>query len=65
MQQYITSFALKAGNPNYFLGRPNAPFFPQYGRNNSVQVLNNTGFSQIKDPNANYRCAYWQKALFE
>jgi carboxylesterase type B len=65
MQQYITSFALKAGNPNYFLGRPNAPFFPQYGRNNSVQILNSTGFRQLPDDNANYRCAYWQKALFE
>jgi hypothetical protein len=65
MQQYIASFALKAGSPNYFLGKPNAPWFPVYGRNSSVQILNSTGFKQANDPNNNYRCTYWQKALFE
>jgi len=58
LQTYITSFAL-TGNPN----APQAPYFPQYGKNNSVLILNSTIYTAV-DADANVRCDFWQKALF-
>lgn len=59
MQEYITRFA-ETGNPN----EKGVPFFPMYGGNDTVQVLNVTGISQARDPVANARCDWWQKALY-
>ncbi|KAF4547710.1 Carboxylesterase-like protein 3 [Elsinoe fawcettii] len=59
LQEYITSFA-QDGNPN----EPGVPFFELYGPDARVQVLNVTGFSGTRDPAANRRCNYWQKALY-
>jgi acetylcholinesterase len=35
-----------------------------YGPNASVLRLNVTGIDQVRDSNANARCAWWQKALY-
>ncbi|KAK5172923.1 uncharacterized protein LTR77_003045 [Saxophila tyrrhenica] len=59
LQEYITSFAMD-GNPN----ERGVPHFPMYGDDATVQVLNATGISQLMDPTANYRCNWWQKALY-
>ncbi|KAF2219183.1 carboxylesterase family protein-like protein [Elsinoe ampelina] len=59
LQEYITSFA-QDGDPN----EPGVPFFDLYGPDASVKVLNITGFSETRDPAANRRCNYWQKALY-
>jgi len=59
MQSYITEFA-KTGNPN----ARGLPFFPMYGSNNTVQTLGPRTISQMRDPAANARCAWWQKGLF-
>jgi hypothetical protein len=48
------------GNPN----GDGVPFFPLYGDDATVQVLNITGISQAKDEYANYRCDWWQKGLY-
>ncbi|KAI9666250.1 MAG: hypothetical protein M1821_004185 [Bathelium mastoideum] len=63
-QEYLTNFA-ETGNPN----GDGLPFFPIYGANATQQVLNLTSslavnISQTMDPAANYRCDYWQKALY-
>jgi len=59
LQDYITGFAMR-GFPN----EVGVPYFPQYGSNASIQVLNVTGVSQIMDPTANQRCNWWQQALY-
>ncbi|TKX25031.1 hypothetical protein C1H76_2741 [Elsinoe australis] len=59
LQEYITSFA-QDGNPN----EPGVPFFNLYGDDAGVQVLNITGITEMRDPAANRRCNYWQKALY-
>lgn len=59
LQEYITHWAA-TGNPN----QPGVPFFPIYSDNATVQDLNATGISQVMDPTANERCAWWQKALY-
>jgi len=59
LQEYITAFA-ETGTPN----EAGVPFFPIYGNNATVQVLNVTGISEAVDPAANARCDYWQKALY-
>jgi len=59
MQDYITSFA-ETGNPN----EEGVPYFPIYGPNATIQVLNTTSIFQMKDPAANYRCNYWQRAIY-
>jgi len=59
LQEYITHFAA-AGNPNV----QGVPYFPMYGANATVQVLNITGIREGIDPTANYRCDWWQKALW-
>jgi len=59
MQQYITDFA-QTGSPN----GPGVPKFSMYGSSSTEQNLNVTGFAPMKDPTANARCAWWQKALY-
>lgn len=59
MQEYITHFA-ETGNPN----EAGVPFFPIYSNNATVQLLNVGGISETADPAANYRCDWWQKALY-
>ncbi|KAF2769025.1 carboxylesterase family protein-like protein [Teratosphaeria nubilosa] len=59
LQDYITTFA-ETGLPN----KAGAPYFQVYGSNATVQDLNITGISQVVDPTANYRCDWWQKALY-
>lgn len=59
MQEYITHFA-ETGNPN----EQGVPYFPIYGQNSTVDVLNITGIREAADPAANYRCDWWQKGLY-
>lgn len=59
LQQYITDFAEK-GTPN----AAGVPYFSMYGGNATVQDLNITGISHVRDPTANYRCDWWQKVLY-
>jgi acetylcholinesterase len=59
LQEFITSFAEE--------GRPAAPGvhqFNMYGPDAAVLKLNISGIDQIRDSNANARCAWWQKALY-
>lgn len=58
LQEYITRFA-ETGNPNV----QGVPYFDLYSANATVQVLNITGISEIRDPAANARCDWWQKGL--
>jgi cholinesterase len=59
MQKYLMSFVL-TGDPNV-----NATVeIPEYGEGSLVLDLNVTGIIPIKDPNANPRCDWWQKALY-
>ena len=60
LQEYITNFAEK-GSPN----GPGVPHFQMYGPDATVQDLNITGISELMDPAANYRCDWWQKALYQ
>jgi carboxylesterase type B len=60
LQEYITNFAEK-GTPN----GPGVPHFQMYGPHATVQDLNITGISELMDPAANYRCDWWQKALYQ
>jgi carboxylesterase type B len=59
LQEYITHFA-EFGTPS----EKGVPYFPLYGNNATVQVLNVTGITQARDPAANERCNWWQKALY-
>ena len=63
-QEYLTNFA-ETGNPN----GDGLPYFPIYGQNATQQVLNLTSslavtINQTRDPAANDRCDWWQKALY-
>lgn len=60
LQEYITHFA-ETGSPN----ERGVPNFDMYGPNAEVQVLGITGISEAMDPTANYRCNWWQKALYQ
>ncbi|KAH6714768.1 carboxylesterase family protein-like protein, partial [Leptodontidium sp. MPI-SDFR-AT-0119] len=59
IQQFITSFA-KDGRPS----ANNIRQFNMYGPNASILRFNVTDIDEIRDSNANTRCAWWQKALF-
>lgn len=59
LQEYITSFATN-GVPS----GPGIPMFPLYGADATVVRLNATGIGEMRDPTANARCLWWQKALF-
>ena len=61
LQQYIVSFAT-TGVPSSHAA--NGVTFPSYGGKDQAVVLNVTGPSVRKDPTANARCAWWQKALY-
>ncbi|CAO2656079.1 Nn.00g048820.m01.CDS01 [Neocucurbitaria sp. VM-36] len=59
LQQFIASFAEE--------GAPEAggiTQFNMYGPDASVLKLNVTGIEEVRDSNANARCAWWQKALY-
>ena len=60
LQEYITQFAM-TGTPN----ERGVPHFQLYGPDATVQDLNITGISELMDPAANYRCNWWQKALYQ
>ena len=59
MQQYITDFA-QTGTPN----GAGVPMFNMYGSGSNEENLNVTGFMPMRDPTANARCAWWQKAQY-
>lgn len=59
LQEYITHFA-ETGSPN----EAGVPYFPMYGNNATIQVLNIDGITEAVDPAANYRCDWWQKGLY-
>ncbi|EME40268.1 hypothetical protein DOTSEDRAFT_74915 [Dothistroma septosporum NZE10] len=59
MQRYVTRFAMY-GDPN----GEETPQFDVYGDEAMVQVLKTDGFGQTRDPAANERCEWWQKALY-
>jgi carboxylesterase type B len=59
MQQYITDF-VQTGAPN----GNGVPQFNMYGTSANEQNLNVTGFMPMRDPTANARCMWWQKALY-
>jgi carboxylesterase type B len=60
LQEYITNFA-ENGSPN----GAGVPHFQMYGPDATVQDLNITGITEVMDPAANYRCNWWQKALYQ
>lgn len=59
LQDYLTSFA-QNGEPS----GEGFPSFPLYGPSSTEINLNITGINPIKDPTANPRCLFWQKALY-
>ncbi|OQV05710.1 hypothetical protein CLAIMM_10397 [Cladophialophora immunda] len=59
LQRYIVDF-VQTGSAN----GPGVPFFPLYGSGAVETVLNVTGITHMTDPDANRRCAWWQKALY-
>jgi carboxylesterase type B len=59
MQQFITSFA-ETGVPDAI----GVKEFKMYGPDANVLELNVTGIEEVRDSNANARCAWWQKALY-
>jgi carboxylesterase type B len=59
MQGYFVSFAIT--------GQPNLQAMvdmPTYGSEGTILDFNVTGITPLKDPNANVRCDWWQKALY-
>lgn len=59
LQHFIASFA-EDGAPE----ADGITQFNMYGPDASVLKLNITGIDQVRDSNANARCAWWQKALY-
>ncbi|OAL38917.1 hypothetical protein AYO20_01668 [Fonsecaea nubica] len=59
LQRYIVDF-VQTGSAN----GSGVPVFPLYGPNAVETVLNVTGITQMTDPDANPRCAWWQQALY-
>ena len=65
MQEYIVNIAVtgvpgKAGGANSTL-----PEFPVYGEQAQIiRFMDDSSISVIKDPMANARCDWWQKALY-
>lgn len=59
LQEYITHFA-ETGNPN----EVGVPFFPMYGMNATVEVLQAPNLMLARDETANHRCDWWQKGLW-
>lgn len=59
LQEYITHFA-EYGYPS----EAGVPFFPIYGSNATIEVLNANSIREAMDDTANYRCNWWQKAVY-
>jgi carboxylesterase type B len=59
LQEFITSFA-ETGVPD----AKGVKQFNMYGPDANVLELNVTGVMDVRDSNANARCAWWQKALY-
>jgi carboxylesterase type B len=59
LQEFITSFA-ETGAPD----AKGVKQFNMYGPDANVLELNITGVMDVRDSNANARCAWWQKALY-
>lgn len=59
LQEFITSFA-ETGVPD----ATGIKQFNMYGPDANVLELNVTGIEEVRDSNANARCAWWQKALY-
>jgi carboxylesterase type B len=59
LQEFITSFA-ENGVPD----AKGVKQFNMYGPDANVLELNITGIEDVRDSNANARCAWWQKALY-
>jgi len=59
LQEYLTSFAIH-GVPS----GPGIPLFPMYGANATEINLGATTIAEMRDPTANERCKWWQKALY-
>ena len=59
LQDYITSFAMH-GAPS----GAGMPAFPLYEPDSKILNLNISSIEVIKDPTANERCVWWQKALY-
>ncbi|KAI4711409.1 hypothetical protein J4E89_003974 [Alternaria sp. Ai002NY15] len=59
LQEFITSFA-ENGVPD----ATGVKQFNMYGPDATVLELNVTGIEDVRDSNANARCAWWQKALY-
>lgn len=57
----MTNFAIR-GSPD----GAGVPIFPTYGANSSLQVLGieGKGRSQVVDPTANERCAWWARGEY-
>lgn len=59
IQKYITNFVLS--------GKPNSnglPAFGVTGNGSLIEQFNLTSVTRVKDPTANARCNWWQKALY-
>ncbi len=64
LQDYIISF-VSSGSPNNGHASSQNPWFPAYGTNASVLTLNGTRLGALNaDPQANFRCDWWQKTLY-
>ncbi|KAF2849261.1 carboxylesterase family protein-like protein [Plenodomus tracheiphilus IPT5] len=59
LQEFIASFA-EGGEPE----ADGITQFNMYGEDASVLKLNITGIDEVRDSNANARCAWWQKGLY-
>jgi carboxylesterase type B len=58
LQDYQINF-MTSGNPN----GPGLPPWPMQGQNASCNLLTTKGWSIVRDPTSNPRCAWWQKGL--
>ena len=63
LQDWITTFA-QHGQPST-PGITGIPKFNMYGSNSTVEDLGLSDVTYMSDPTSNYRCAFWQKALYD
>lgn len=63
LQDYIINFVIN-GSPNQG-PQPNLPWFPPYSSNATVFSLSNSTLGDLfVDPQANFRCDWWQQAYY-
>ncbi|KAL9106968.1 MAG: hypothetical protein Q9227_008091 [Pyrenula ochraceoflavens] len=62
LQKYITDFVIN-GSPGGN-GTAGLPYFPMWTGAANEQDLNATMITTMRDPTANERCQWWQKALY-